>query len=798
MARGQINGKKILVTGFRKNNDSSEEIYKVTAFGTSTAEASAGSNVDSNTAIIFHEKHAWIAFSGNCNGSTLCNGLSSGCLLYNTKNIKPGTLTVSQYPSFIESYRIEEVEEGLYRLEFCRYPSYGGGSSETFIVAGEDIYGNIIFSDGETVAPQDATQGTIDLFYDSPGNARAVLPSNSTEVRLNYEASAEIKTATITIGDTSGNVTGVNIQNEGYIGFVTVRFPANNSQSFESEYTVTIRGKDIYGDIIYSNEVTIVQNKKEDSSRFYILGNDIEYNETTGEFVVYHPTSIDADTIQVSERSSTITGVQKEIEGSIVKFLVTTDENVEPTQKELSIIVTGRTTTDGTIMTISGTIYQKTGSYLLISGRTDYPSLPDGDTPVDVEYFNQTHSFKYTAFGLSDVSASGDTTFRSAGGSVSVNKSTKTVSLTFPKNESGSDRVYKITVYGNDSSGRTLKATYTFTHIGSLTGAITLLSGTSENGEIEYNQHSFDLSVNIPEDIVLSTVGVGEITSDHTQFKIYLATLSADKRTLTCMVYENTLARSCKYTIDVSGKTADNRTRYSNKFTVRHKGSVSESWIEFSPTSKEVRFNDTTVTANFNYNDLDNITVEFCTSSDGSSVSTSGLSYSNGSGSVVITFTSNPTADRTITLSISGKDGSGRTVVPSMNFKVIQPKEGGGGGGDGIYDTYKWGNISTVPKSAARPATPELGRAILVGPSQNVTMNVNVNPPYSSLYKVKWGKVNQGAGIGHGNPPLGSTSATLVARRPQPTYFTLYLVNAQNENDIYWAGTITLMYDENR
>ena len=723
MARGQINGKKILVTGFRRNNDSSEEIYKVTAFGTSTAEASAGSNIESNSAVVLHEKHAWIRFAGNCDSGTLCNGVSSGCMLFNTKNIVPGTLSVSQYPSFIESYRIEEISESLYRLEYCRYPSYGGGQIEKFIVSGIDIYGNTIYSDGESVAPQDANQGTISLYYSTPGTSRVSVSSTTNEVTLYYELSAEIKTNTVSVGEITGNITGTSINNEGYSGMVTVKFPANNSQSFENTYKITIKGKDIYNDIIYSNEVTITQGVKPSSSQFYITGNDIEYDQETAVFVVHYPNTMDPASISVVDRSSNISNIVKQVAGGVVNFIATTGVNDGPTRKELSVIVTGRTGTDGTMLTISGLLFQGTGAYILISGETDYPNTDAGQEEVVVQYYTQSLSFKYTAFGVSNVSASGDTDFTSLGGTVSINKSSKTVSLRFPKNETNYDRVFTITVYGTTSVGNTIRATYTFTHIGSTTGSIRLVSGTSTNAEIEYNVEDFQLTIYIPADVVESTIGVADIQSTSQQYRIYRTALSSNNHILTCFITENTSQRAYTYTVVVSGATENNIIKYSNEFTVLHK---------FDGTIPEPTNVDITVTGT-----------------------------------------------------------------------LTQLEDGGGGGddtGSGVYNTYFWGSITTVPACAARPYDPDagVGRAILVGPTgATVTMNVNVNPEYRN-YLVKWGRVNQGAGISHGNPELGSTTATLRAVRQYGSHFMLSLVPPDDpvEASAIWAENITVLYDE--
>ena len=117
---------------------------------------------------------------------------------------------------------------------------------------------------------------------------------------------------------------------------------------------------------------------------------------------------------------------------------------------------------------------------------------------------------------------------------------------------------------------------------------------------------------------------------------------------------------------------------------------------------------------------------------------------------------------------------------------------------DGVYNTYRWGNITTVPARAARAATPELGRTILVRSGETVTMNVNLTASYKGRYKVKWKQVNQGAGIGFagGLPPLGATSATFIARRKQGSHFMLQLVDAEDEENTFWAEYIGLSYDD--
>lgn len=137
-------------------------------------------------------------------------------------------------------------------------------------------------------------------------------------------------------------------------------------------------------------------------------------------------------------------------------------------------------------------------------------------------------------------------------------------------------------------------------------------------------------------------------------------------------------------------------------------------------------------------------------------------------------------------------------VPEVIDDDTITPIDGGGqegGEGSGVYNTYKWGNITTVPKRAARPATEELGRAILVRSGETVVMNVNLSPSYRSKYIVKWGKVNQGAGISHGNPELGSTSAVLKANRKQPSHFLLSLIDPSTD-EVFWAETISLAYDD--
>ena len=140
----------------------------------------------------------------------------------------------------------------------------------------------------------------------------------------------------------------------------------------------------------------------------------------------------------------------------------------------------------------------------------------------------------------------------------------------------------------------------------------------------------------------------------------------------------------------------------------------------------------------------------------------------------------------------------GETVEPQQAEIDSGNTPSDGSEPEGVYRTYFWGNISTMPKRAARPATETLGRAILVRSGETVTMNVNVNSPYKENYQIFWKGVNQGAGIGFsdGKPPLGSTSATLIARRKQPSNLNLRLIKNGDVNDIFWAENITLSYDD--
>lgn len=694
MARGRIDGKKIKVSDFRSYDEQHEEIYKVVAVGTSTAEASAGESVESNAAIILHEKHAWIQFAGSCSNTGInCNGLASSCLLINTKNIKPGSINVAQYPSFVESYKIEKVNNETYKLLFCRYPNYEGGSAqESFVVSGYDIYGNLITSSDEAVNPFNANQGSISLHCASSLATSISVPWNADNCQLVYELSPEIETNSIVVNEKNGGITGVTITPAGNVGTVLVKFPQNNSQSFECVYHISIKGKNIYGDTIYSETVSITQEKKGNSSQFYITGEDIEYNETVGTFKVHYPSTISADSIGVKQHSSNISSVTKQ-SGGIINFNASTDVNTGTEKKELWITVTGRTTTDGTVMTISGTLYQGTGAYILISGRTDYPNTAAGDPQVNLPYYTQSHSFKYTAFGIFNISVSGDTSFTSNGGTATLNRTTKTVSLRFPRNEGDEDKTFVITVYGNDSSNRTIRATYTFTHESISAGGLRLTSGATETGSVEYDATSFQLTVTIPDDITPSTIGVSKNTSDSEQYKVYRTSVSSDGTSLTCYVYKNLTPRTWPYTLQVSGKTQDNQIKFSNEFIAYHKTNEPGARIEFNNSSATVDASATSLNVAFSYNELDFVYVAECTADDNSVVTTSGLSYSNGNGSIILNFTSYPASTRTITLSLAGMDSLGNIVETNPKFTLTQNSDGEG-------------RIEVVPSSITVPNSP--------------------------------------------------------------------------------------------
>ena len=212
MARGTINGRKINVTNFTRNNDSKEEVYRVVVSGPSTAEASFGDIIRSNAAVILHEKHAWIQFSGECTADQeMCNGLTAKCLLIETKNIRKDTVYVKEHPTYIESYQIERLTDTRYKLKYCCYPTYGTAGREQFVINGIDIYGNTISSAAQEVNPNNTREGTVKLHQSGSQDTAVTLNSYATSCNLVYELSQEIDPDTVSINSTAGTITNIAI-----------------------------------------------------------------------------------------------------------------------------------------------------------------------------------------------------------------------------------------------------------------------------------------------------------------------------------------------------------------------------------------------------------------------------------------------------------------------------------------------------------------------------------------------------------------------------------------------------------
>ena len=114
MAKGRIDGNKILVTGFTTTTSTTvnkEEIYHVVVSGTSTADVSSGVPVTSNMAVVRREKFASITLSTITKVSDLCSSAT-----ITTKNIKEDSLSIVGLPGFVSDYSIKKTGDERYSL----------------------------------------------------------------------------------------------------------------------------------------------------------------------------------------------------------------------------------------------------------------------------------------------------------------------------------------------------------------------------------------------------------------------------------------------------------------------------------------------------------------------------------------------------------------------------------------------------------------------------------------------------------------------------------------------------------
>lgn len=630
MASGRIEENKIIVTGFTTNTATTlnkEELYSVVVSGASTAELSPGAILRSNKAFIRREKHAYIKPGDIESTEGLCSSIT-----ISTKNIKKDSLYIVGVPGFISSYEFKKLDDEQYVLELCSYPNYDEPVNDTIVIGGYDIYGNIILSDEIDLTWEGGlTYGSVILFYESDGeeSSEKSVTATETSLEISYVKTDNVIPDTLDILVKSDDLNVVSFQKADNFGKISVSFPSNGSKILEKEYTIQIFGLNEYGDRVISNVFKIVQGKRDESSRFYVDGVDIEHNATEAVFNVHYPANI--TNIGVYYWSNTIISEPSYAGGSKVR--ATVNVNNGPQQKALSITMSGKTE-NGKIVYADGTIFQKPGAYLLIDENGGVQSAT-----TTIKHYTQAFSFKYKSLNITNITVSGNADLLNNGGLVSLNKSRRTVNVSFRKNEGNTDKEYSVTIKGKTPTGAEVSAVYFITH-GSSTGSeFTLLYNGAASHTFPYHldDNKFVLDVNFPSDY--DRIGVYQITSTSSQYKIYNYQFSTDRKRLECYVHDNIGVSESLYTVTVSGITPDNKVVYTNEFRATHNPKDENSWLKLNETAATVSSETERFEISFSYSNMAYIYVDSCIASDGSRVDVSNLSYSGGAGSFVLNFT---------------------------------------------------------------------------------------------------------------------------------------------------------------
>lgn len=719
MARGTINGNTIHVTGFTPST-SQEQIYKVVVSGKSTAEQTAGSSVLSNEATVRRKKLAKIVLS---NGGSNPECTKGGKLNIATTNVKEGTLSVIQYPSFVSSYYIR----GNY-LYYCLYPNYSSTEAGLFMVAGLDIYGKTVVSNQYNINnPGGDVVGSIELYYENHLTTVSI-PGEVNSITLNYDLT-NIIASSVTVNDYSGDISSISVSTGS--STVTISFPKNTSTVYDKEYTVTIKGENQYGEEVISNEVEITHQKQNNNTEFYITGNDIESYETTGQYSLYYPSNVIPSTITIYNYShDTITSTPVTYPGaSPMSVSVTTNPNTGLVDKSLVIYASARTDT-GRVLYATGVILQHTDCYLTIpTSATDNVGVRDYVNPTPVPSYEQVHTFKYLSRNVQNIGAY----LLNGNGTVSVNTSTKTVTVTFTKNTTTgnanilgakiSDTQAKIPlgndstiydrrllvvdrgrfVYGYDNDetelnpatggsktfivvitgtsvngGAVPPATYTFEQNASTEGGFTLTSGGTSSASIEYDVLIIKLKVSYPSDTTYSNFAVSINNSTSTRYKVFNTGFVEEggELFLTGRTYANESDQIQTYTLQVSGKEGGNVTKYTNTFTITHRKNSVNGEIWFNDTGRSVQENATSCSnITFDYSNLSLAYVKECIASDGSYVDVPNFNFTDRS--LTVNFTAHPAAQRTITLKLGGTSNTG-LPCESGTFTITQAAAPGG------------------------------------------------------------------------------------------------------------------------
>lgn len=723
-ARGRISDdkSKIIVTGFSQS--ATEETYRAKVTGISNAEKNNGQLVESNTAVIKREASAKIEVGGS---GASCSGYSYSIAI-RTTNIKPGSLTVSSYPDFISSFKVTDTQ-------FCYnlYPNYGGVDSPgCVVIAGTDIYGNSILSNCFTIqpggnVPKDEIKLTCPEGYD-----RMVIEYKITDFLLNYTLVGNIVSSTLAIYDTEGNIIETSVDKTSPNGNVHVKIPMNGSRNMSQTYKICISGLNDYGVTIISNWVTVEQTAMEGNSQFYLTGENIPYDATTATFIIHQSGITD---IGLVWHSDNITNPAV----SIADVVVETEVNNSSKQKVLEVRVSGKTS-DGKTVFADGALYQEPGVFLRVAtGDTDNVGVSSYTNPNSIEYYAQSHTFRYIAVGVTGITASGNTDFNQAGGRISINPTTKIVTLSFSKNNAGSPRKFVITLTGN---GGSLSAEYKVDQRKYGDGEFNLTAkdgfetSSITGGTINSGTTVFTLNINYPEDGGYGYFGVSRNDSTSNKYKIVNPEISDDHKTLTCHTDVNTGSTSIFYTIQVSAVTADNKVKYTNTFTIEHNTNEVSSLLKFDPVrEKFVEETETGVTKiKFTYSGISYAYVEYCSATTGSDARVTRFDFDGKE--LDVSFSSYPPQKRTIEIRLGGIDSKGNPYTGNTSLRtytITQRSNGAPSIEITPANTYRLPDNEAghsfsyqVKYKNCVPMTPIYNSAVFSGPSTSTAQTTTV------------------------------------------------------------------------
>ena len=686
MAKGTVEGKYIKVTGFTPS-ENEEQIYKVVASGTSTAESTNGAVVESNVAVVKHEKIASITLES---GAEPCDGYNFA-LSIQTINIQPGTLTVASFPEYISEFTISG-----YKLCYNLYPNYYSGetSGNCISVAGKDIYGNIISSNCIAIEPGDPVEkGWIDLTPEGPTTLDP--EDTSCSFTFSLSPSPKIKEDTIETYELSGGISWVELDVTGHT--LTVHFPPNTSRNYPKTYTISLTGEDEYGRRVYSNSVTISQKESEKSVDFYLTGDDISWDETAATFHVnFEAGKILTDTIEVTQKSSNITN-NPQVEGLDIR--VTTNQNDGAEEKILSITVTAKTVGGNEVLAV-GSITQSPGVFLVVVGD-DSELYTAYTSTTETEANKGVRTIVYASKNVNDITAEfvggGDYT---EGYRIDIITLRKNAILTLGINTTALKRKYKVKIKGKSLTGDYLEATYEFEQGAPGGFAFELYSGDTvtrpHEATIPYDQTSIVLKITHPKNY--SNIGVSLLTSNSKIRRINSIEINESATELTGTCTENKTFQELVYTIQLSATTKTNEVVFSNVFKITHKndkGGGGE--IYFTSSGATVGASVTTCSIDFAYQNLTNIFVSGSSTSDNSFVWFDTPVFSNGTGQVVSHFTAYPPSGRTISVSLGGVDVANNEYHTELPIEYFVITQAGSGAGISVEPAIVTADTVTVP-----------------------------------------------------------------------------------------------------